>query len=1125
MIDQARFTCDAGQTGRSRIAANRAICSTATPKISVAWQPRVPPAVSISQYITYTKLEGTGTCPSTVRFIYHSLRALMHLYSDIDKISGPLYCSGQTLVEHVSYALSDKIYSYGAAEEELDTSITAWVEGEQKNAAGIVATFARMQTRSGAASMILGNIFSRDFNLVKKNVPASILATSSSLIAMKPVLDQLSLLYSSATPLVAHVSSLDLSPVTSSFVSDYTRALAISREGGYIVVSSSSVHEVQHMALFATILSSVLPTVHTYDGVRMAREDTRVVDVLNQAALKKAYDNVLQNQESISKKADDTDKVLKLLKNLNSEMGTEYGLFEYFGAKDATTVVVVFGSPEAAIAKLVATQLSSAGQKVGVVNVRVYRPFAEDQFLSVLPKTTSKVVVLGQIYAADEVSDASVTSILYSDVLGALAMSDEWAVKRPAVVDVKYTRETQWRASNMAAVFEQAVKSNHVDVSALQDSSTANIGLDAEQFVQWDLDVASSADSAGKLSCVLAMEGKQNVSFSTAYDNYAEGGVFQAEVKTSSRSIEASYPIEAADLSIVTDAQILRSYDVTRNVRIGGTLVLKHGFKPEEIEKKLPDVFKKAVAEKSIKLLLLNPAGYGDSVSGEYTDSALMQLVALRLVKADLSVDEIVSKSADMHSEVSKDVLKALVDNLEKALITYEVPSDWSSLETSVTLPGFISANSFVANTEKETIPLDTEKTAWQTAAKHIAFKEAYQFQSALRPDVGVKTWQVKVQANRRLTPTHYDRNIFHIEFDTTGTDLKYELGESLGVHAHNDGEQVEAFLTGYGLVADELIQVPSRGDPTVMETRTVFQALQQNVDLFGRPGKKFYEDLGVWAEDEAQKKLLTSLGTPEGVVDFKRRSEVETITYADLLEEFTSARPPVEELVKLIPPTKRREYSVSSSQKVHPNSVHLLVVVVDWRDQRDRERFGQCTRYLSHLEIGDCVTVSLKPSVMKLPARSEQPIIMAGLGTGLAPFRAFVEERAWQKAQGMEIGAVMLYLGSRHQKEEYLYGEEWEAYRDAGIITTLGQAFSRDQPKKVYIQDVMRSTLAEIETALLGQEGSFYLCGPTWPVPDVQEVLEEAIRSHHATKGSKVESNKVIEELKDTHRYVLEVY
>lgn len=1049
----------------------------------------------------------------------------MHQYSEVSEISGPLYCSGQTLIEQVSYALSEKIYSYGTEDQELDKSVSTWVNAGQTNASGSQIAFSRMQTRSGAASMILGNIFSRNFNLIKKTTPATVLATSSSLIPMKPVLDQLALLYSGATPLVVHVSSLDLSPITSNFVSDYTRALAVSREGGYAVVGTSSIHEVQHMALFATILASELPAIHTYDGIRLAREDTRVVDVLDVNGLKNAYTNVLQNQEAISKKADVNDRVLRLLKNLNTELGTEYAPFEYHGATDATIVVVVFGSPEAAIAKLVALQLVSTGQKVGVVNVRIYRPFVEEQFLEVLPKSTTKVAVLGQIYAAEEVSDSSVNSILYSDVLSALAMSDEWSTKRPTVIDVKYTRETQWRTANMQAVFEQLPKTNDIDVASLDIVDASSDIVPAEQFVQWDLDASDSASAAGKLTRLLAMEGKETVTYNTSYDNYSEGGVFQAEIKLSSKTIEASHPVETASLSIVTDLQILRSYDVTRSIKHNGTLVLTHASKPEDLEKKLPDTFRFGVAQKSIKLLLVDHANFGDTVTGEYSDAALILIIALRLLKPDMATGDLIKHTEAMNVDVSKDTLKALVNNLDKCLVEHSIPSEWLGLEITIPLPGFITPNSFVANTEKETVSLDTEKTAWQTAAKHIAFKEAYEFQSALRPDVAVKTWQVKVQANKRLTPSHYDRNIFHIEFDTTGTDLKYALGESLGVHGHNDAKQVEAFLHQYGLESDNLIQVPSRFDPQQMETRTVFQALQQNVDLFGRPSKKFYEDLSVWATDEAEKKTLTSLGTPEGVVDFKRRAEVETVTYADLLEEFASARPPIEELVKLIPPTKRREYSVSSSQKVHPNSVHLLVVVVDWKDQRDRERFGQCTRYLSHLEIGDLVTVSLKPSVMKLPKNTEQPIIMAGLGTGLAPFRAFVEERAWQKAQGHKIGAVLLYLGSRHQKEEYLYGEEWEAYRDAGIITTLGQAFSRDQPKKVYIQDVMRSTLDQIKTALMGEEGSFYLCGPTWPVPDVQEVLEEAIRAHGEAQGKQVESNKVIEELKDSHRYVLEVY
>lgn len=153
------------------------------------------------------------------------------------------------------------------------------------------------------------------------------------------------------------------------------------------------------------------------------------------------------------------------------------------------------------------------------------------------------------------------------------------------------------------------------------------------------------------------------------------------------------------------------------------------------------------------------------------------------------------------------------------------------------------------------------------------------------------------------------------------------------------------------------------------------------------------------------------------------------------------------------------------------------MIVVVGWVDPKGRDRFGQATRYLNKLKVGTPVTVSIKPSVMKLPPKSTQPLIMAGLGTGLAPFRAFVQYRAWEKAQGKDIGSVLLYMGSRHQREEYCYGEEWEAYQDAGVITLLGRAFSRDQPQKIYIQDRMRETMGDIIQAYLKEEGAFYLC------------------------------------------------
>jgi sulfite reductase (NADPH) flavoprotein alpha-component len=385
----------------------------------------------------------------------------------------------------------------------------------------------------------------------------------------------------------------------------------------------------------------------------------------------------------------------------------------------------------------------------------------------------------------------------------------------------------------------------------------------------------------------------------------------------------------------------------------------------------------------------------------------------------------------------------------------------------------------------------------------------------------------VTVKERRRLTPLNYDRNIFHIEFDLGDSGLTYKIGEALGIHAENDKAEVEQFIKWYGLNPDEIVQVPSREDPDVLENRTVYQSLIQNVDIFGRPPKKFYEALAEFASDGAEKKALLTLSIPDGATEFKRRAEVDTITFADILLEFPSAHPSFHDIVRIVSPMKRREYSIASSQHVTPTSVSLLIVTVNWVDPKGRDRFGQATRYLDALPLGAVVTVSVKPSVMKLPTSTTAPIIMAGLGTGLAPFRAFVQERAYQKQQGHEIGAVMLFMGSRHQKEEYLYGEEWEAYRDAGIITHMGCAFSRDQPEKVYIQDRMRQTLDGVRKTYFKETGSFYLCGPTWPVPDVTEVLQEAFEKEERSKGvtKKIDSRRAIEELKDHGRYVLEVY
>ena len=151
------------------------------------------------------------------------------------------------------------------------------------------------------------------------------------------------------------------------------------------------------------------------------------------------------------------------------------------------------------------------------------------------------------------------------------------------------------------------------------------------------------------------------------------------------------------------------------------------------------------------------------------------------------------------------------------------------------------------------------------------------------------------------------------------------------------------------------------------------------------------------------------------------------------------------------------------------------------------------------------------------------QPLIMAGLGTGAAPFRAFLQYRAHQAAQGVAVGPVYYYFGSRHQSQEYLYGEEIEAFILDGTITRAGLAFSRDGPRKVYIQHKMREDGADLARMLWDERGVFYLCGPTWPVPDVYEALVDALVPH--ADVSREQAGAFLEGLKEEERYVLEVY
>ncbi|KAK6439066.1 sulfite reductase [NADPH] flavoprotein component, partial [Oleoguttula sp. CCFEE 5521] len=696
----------------------------------------------------------------------------------LSELSGPTYLTAQTLVQQVAYALSETIFAYSPESFDLDIAAKAWRQTKEKNAYGDVTTVKSLETRNGAGTIALGYMFYPDFDMAKRHRPQSIVASAASLTHLRPALDELSLLYDVASPTVLQIAAVDYAPETKTgLVTDYTAALSAAEELGLGLVSSKSAYEVQHMGLLATLMATVQPTIHIYDGITVGRETTRVIDVLSTAGLKKTYDTVLESVKgSLSpkkRKLSNEARLAKVLASFNEELGTEYKCFEYHGHAEPTSVLVVFGTVEASLGAQVAEALAKQGTRVGVISVRVYRPFAEEEFLETLATTVQQIAVLGQVFDQASVVDECVTSALYGDVLAAVSLATISSGKQPSVYDSKYSRQTVWTAKKMEAVFRQ------FEQKAGEESEeiTASLGLASEetkQYAFWDIASIASASAPLMIGQLLSGDSALNVSVRSSHDNSVQSGVVRTDLRCSSKSIEAAYSVDTADVVVIGDFKLLSEFNVIDSVKDNGTMVIKSaGWKDEDIEKKLSTPTRKAIAAKSVTLFILDPVASNTVSEEPELESYLFQLAFLKIANPTLY------ETGLRKLQAGGNVLDALAKDLETALKVIEVPSEWLTieLEENVSLPPAedLNANSFAAVKQEETDAPSRTKS-WTVAAKGLLFKEVYGTATTLRPDLPQKTAVVHVKEHRRLTPLTYDRNIFHIEFDLGTSGLKYEI-------------------------------------------------------------------------------------------------------------------------------------------------------------------------------------------------------------------------------------------------------------------------------------------------------------------------------------------------------------
>jgi len=343
----------------------------------------------------------------------------------------------------------------------------------------------------------------------------------------------------------------------------------------------------------------------------------------------------------------------------------------------------------------------------------------------------------------------------------------------------------------------------------------------------------------------------------------------------------------------------------------------------------------------------------------------------------------------------------------------------------------------------------------------------------------------VPCSGNGLLTPADYERDIRHYVFDIDGRGLDYETGDVLAIYPKNDPTMVDEFLDRVGIPSTEYYEVESSGaKPKVPGGITKGRLFTEVLDIFGRPSRNFYDFLGQSAQDEKEKADLKHLLTKDGAGDLKALVD-ETVTHADLLEMFPSSIPSLDYMAEYIPNIKPRLYSIASAPEMKGTDLELCIVLDDWTAPSGKYRTGLNSSYLTGLREGeDHITGKIQAGACPMPP-PDTPVVMVGLGTGMAPLRAFAQGREVAKASGVDTAPFTIIYGARYSKNEFLYEDELKSYVASGSLTNLLTAFSRDQGHKIYVQDRIRENQQLVYDTLVTGNGAFYLCGQAGRVPE----------------------------------------
>nr|CAG4643053.1 EOG090X027R [Ilyocryptus agilis] len=424
------------------------------------------------------------------------------------------------------------------------------------------------------------------------------------------------------------------------------------------------------------------------------------------------------------------------------------------------------------------------------------------------------------------------------------------------------------------------------------------------------------------------------------------------------------------------------------------------------------------------------------------------------------------------------------------------------------------------------------EVTSDKLFTGEIARLRAYQTQ---RPPFDAKNpYLAHVTAWRELHRAG-GRSCMHIELDIANSKLRYDAGDHVAIYPVNDPTLVNRFGELLGVDLDTAISLVNIDEDSSKKHPfpcpcTYRTALSYYLDITSNPRTHVLKELAEYTSDPQEKeKLLKMTGAnPEGKELYHQWVLNDNRSLLHVLEDMPSCKPPLDLVCELLTRLQARYYSISSSSKLYPENVHVTAVLVNYTTPTGRVNNGVATTWLASKKPDSetaphHVPIFIRKSQFRLPAKPQTPIIMIGPGTGVAPFRGFIQERMKMKQEGKPVGETILFFGCRNRTEDFIYENELKESVEDGLLT-LHTAFSREQDKKIYVTHLLKQQGETVWRILSQENGHIYVCGDARNMArDVHDIIIDLCCQYGQMSTS--DAQAFVKKLETQRRYSADVW